>query len=357
MRKSSRSPSDWLKLLCANWAKENPTLVDGADEKLIALKPFLNGQLSCQLLCRLSIPDPPTKHELAPQHIVDFWKGLGIENDFDRIFIVSQVERFCTFYNVRGLFMDEEFMLEPPVLPCPPLDPNAPVTPVGIGSAPPFTGPIPIPPYPIANGMESAAAAAAAYAAAAEASDKLSKRQRSLVDFTNPAGIPYIAKDIKKLPKAEQRRLTHVRKEARIKEREAESIRRAADKAAREATREERRQKKIMVRLEREKYAQHQKEAALKRAAELVRYVCCFLISRDSVQPSVFCLLTFFSPPIKFVDLIEFQLRLLEVRQRHKQQQMQRLLLLGEVLYTNQNQRRRNVVLPLWFQLLMTFIR
>lgn len=278
MRKSSRAPSEWLKLLCANWAKENSSLVDGADEKLIALKPFLNGKLSCQLLCRLSIPDPPTKHELAPQHIVDFWKGLGIENDFDRIFIVSQVERFCTFYNVRGLFMDEEFMLEPPVLPCPPLDPNAPVTPVGIGTAPPFTGPIPIPPYPIANGMESAAAAAAAYAAAAEASDKLSKRQRALVDFTNPAGVPHFPKDMKKLPKSEQRRLTHVRKEARIKEREAETIRRAADKAAREATREERRQKKIMVRLEREKYAQHQKEAALQRAAELVRYVYCFLV-------------------------------------------------------------------------------
>jgi hypothetical protein len=49
------------------------------------------------------------------------------------------------------------------------------------------------------------------------------------------------------------------------------AIKRAADRAARDATREERRRKKVELRAQREKYAEQQKEAAMKRAAELVQ--------------------------------------------------------------------------------------
>lgn len=61
------------------------------------------------------------------------------------------------------------------------------------------------------------------------------------------------------------------RREVRQREREAANNRKAADRAAKEATREERRQKKLLLRQQREKFAQEQKNAALNRAAELVR--------------------------------------------------------------------------------------
>jgi hypothetical protein len=47
-------------------------------------------------------------------------------------------------------------------------------------------------------------------------------------------------------------------------------VRKAAERASREASREERRRKKLDIRMHREKFANEQKEAALKRAAELV---------------------------------------------------------------------------------------
>lgn len=71
--------------------------------------------------------------------------------------------------------------------------------------------------------------------------------------------------------KKEQRRVAQERKELRIRERESANARKAADRAAREATKEERRQKKLLLRMEREKFAQEQKNAALRRCAELVQ--------------------------------------------------------------------------------------
>jgi len=71
--------------------------------------------------------------------------------------------------------------------------------------------------------------------------------------------------------KREQRRLSQERKEQRAREREAIAMRKASERAAREATREERRRKKLEIRLQREKFASEQKEAALKRAADLVK--------------------------------------------------------------------------------------
>lgn len=61
------------------------------------------------------------------------------------------------------------------------------------------------------------------------------------------------------------------RREVKQREREAAHNRKAADRAAKEATREERRHKKLLLRQQREKFAQEQKNAALNRAAELVR--------------------------------------------------------------------------------------
>ena len=70
--------------------------------------------------------------------------------------------------------------------------------------------------------------------------------------------------------KREQRRLSQEKREQKNREREQVAIRKAAEKIAREASREERRRKKLELRQQREKFAQEQKEAALKRAAELV---------------------------------------------------------------------------------------
>mmetsp|Transcript_8096 Transcript_8096/g.12655 ORF Transcript_8096/g.12655 Transcript_8096/m.12655 type:complete len:417 (-) Transcript_8096:2460-3710(-) len=74
----------------------------------------------------------------------------------------------------------------------------------------------------------------------------------------------------KQTQKREQRRLSVERKEQRARERETIAVRKASERATRDATREERRRKKLEIRLQREKFAQEQKEAALKRAAELV---------------------------------------------------------------------------------------
>ena len=70
--------------------------------------------------------------------------------------------------------------------------------------------------------------------------------------------------------KREQRRLSMERRESKLRERENFQYRKSLERTARESTREERRQKKLAMRNQREKFANEQKEAALKRAAELV---------------------------------------------------------------------------------------
>lgn len=266
LRKASKTPADWLKLLCTTWSNENLALVEATNDKLLEQKPFLKGKLSAQLLCRLSIPDPPRKNEPLPQHAIEFWKSLGIVDDFDRCYIVSQVERFCTVYNLRGLYFDDEFPFGHPFFPS-----RYDNTPTATATRSPTASAAP---YAAANGIDAAAAAATAYAAAAAASVKLKAKSIELAKTqAKHSGTADILGDhlsVKSL-KFEQRRLSMEKKEARMKEREAANLRKAADKAARDATREERRQKKILLRLEREKFVQNQKEAALKRAADLVR--------------------------------------------------------------------------------------
>jgi len=265
MRKTNKPPSEWLRLLCKDWADENDDLVDCADVRFLQYKPYLKGLLSPQLLCRLSTPpskDPALDgtNSNAP---VDFWRILGIEDEFDKAYIVAQIERFSSHYNIRGIPIEDVDGIFPSDVTSP--DPAA-MAAAGI-SVSPSGG--------IISYVDSNATAAAAAAVAAAASDvsKLSKRQYSEVTRAHR-----MAKDAeralenerKQIIKREQRRVSLEKKEHKAREREALTVRKSAEREARDASREERRRKKLEIRMQREKFAQEQKDAALKRAAELV---------------------------------------------------------------------------------------
>ena len=97
MRKALKLPSQWLKLLCYDWAMDNEVLVETTDAKFLDYKPFLKGMLTSQLLCRLSIP-PATKpmfEDGTTTHSIDFWFILGIVDEFDRAYVISQVRCCC----------------------------------------------------------------------------------------------------------------------------------------------------------------------------------------------------------------------------------------------------------------------
>jgi len=269
MRKANKPPSEWLRLLCKDWAAENEDLVDTADSRFLDYKPFLKGMLSSQLLCRLSTaPSKDGLESASPtQSSVDFWRILGIDDEFDKSYITAQVERFCLLYNIRGvpgldetptdtLFGHDLSSSDPATLAA---------AAAGI-SVSPGGGIGPLPTF-----VDQTAAAMAV--AAADNISKLSKRQVSEVSRAHR-----MAKDAAKAleherrqnMKREQRRMSIERKEQKAREREAIAVRKASERAAREASREDRRRKKLEIRLQREKFAQEQKEAALKRAAELV---------------------------------------------------------------------------------------
>jgi hypothetical protein len=109
MRKASKPPSEWLNLLCREWAIENQVLVETADAKFLDYKPYLKGLVSSQLLCRLSIPtsnmipssamkinnntddNGPSSTSTPTSSAIDFWEILGISDAFDRAYIVAQV--------------------------------------------------------------------------------------------------------------------------------------------------------------------------------------------------------------------------------------------------------------------------
>lgn len=92
MRKATKPPSEWLKLLCKEWAIENTVLVETADAKFLDYKPYLKGLLTSQLLCRLSIPSTKdTTMDGSTSQSFDFWEILGISDSFDRAYIIAQV--------------------------------------------------------------------------------------------------------------------------------------------------------------------------------------------------------------------------------------------------------------------------
>lgn len=106
MRMASKPPSEWLYLLCPGWAALNANIVAATDVRLMSYKPYLGGQLSSQLLCRLSIFGKdavsfPWMEGNSPPSF-DFWKILGVEDDFDRAHIVANIERFCSVFNICG---------------------------------------------------------------------------------------------------------------------------------------------------------------------------------------------------------------------------------------------------------------
>lgn len=238
MRKASKPPSEWLRLLCRQWADENEVLVETADAKFIDFKPYLKGLLSSQLLCRLSIPsmkDPLDGGSVQP---FDFWEILGIEDSFDRAYIVSQVERFCAIYSIRALTIDDD-------------------------SLPLFAGDL--------SGADPTALAAAAAAGIVSPSGGLAYLDSNATAAAAAAILPADSKGLRQDSKQkEQKRLSLEKKEQKARDREAMALRKANERAAREASREERRRKKIEIRQQREKFASEQKEAALRRAAELV---------------------------------------------------------------------------------------
>mmetsp|Transcript_30896 Transcript_30896/g.57214 ORF Transcript_30896/g.57214 Transcript_30896/m.57214 type:complete len:594 (+) Transcript_30896:329-2110(+) len=264
MRMATKTPSEWLRLLCRDWSLENESIVAATDSRFLQYKSYLKGQLTSQLLCRLSISgnegSGPREHmaslEVAhdptmpalPPTTIDFWKILGVDDEFDRAHIVANIERFCSLYNIRGGTLDE-----------PPLIPGAIDNPtVVMGNNY----------YPDVMHMDTAAAAAAA--AGMSMPPPVLLYPMDHIDASAPAAkMQHVGgTKIRQTVKSQERRL---KAEMREREREAYSVRKAADKAARVATREESRQRKLTMRKQREEFAQKQKEAALRRAAELVQ--------------------------------------------------------------------------------------
>jgi hypothetical protein len=79
MRKTAKRPSEWLRLLCRDWAVENDGILDTCDQKFVEFKPYMKGILTSQLLCRLTIPATDGSAS------VDFLNVLGVEDEFDKV--------------------------------------------------------------------------------------------------------------------------------------------------------------------------------------------------------------------------------------------------------------------------------
>lgn len=240
MRRSQKSPSQWLRLLCSDWSKANGDVVEGSDSRFIEYKPYTQGLLSPQLLCRLSIPTKDTGTSSG----LDFWGILGVSDEFDKSYIVAQIERFNTLYNIRNPQLDDNDS--------------------------PFLG------SDFANADPTVIAAAAANLGGSpgfvlpaflnEGVAAATHAQSSLSRVAGPGSID----DILHLDKKEQRRISRERKEEKAKERQAAIIRKATERAQREAEREAKKRKREEIKIEREKFAKEQKDAAIKRAEDLV---------------------------------------------------------------------------------------
>lgn len=320
-RKAVKRPSEWLRILCKEWVILNDDIARACDDKFMEYKPYLKGLLTSQLLCRLSIPvvhNINNKEADGSGGVVDFWRILGITDEFDKAYIVAQVERFCAMYNIRGLpeISTEQhttssseglFASSPDPLAQPHGGASDAMAASGL-SVSPGGGMVGIPhgmppPYNLDQHHHhttttDAAAAVAAVASPAAPQEhhhqhhqqhhqqhpsvvgvagggggKLTKKQVSEVSRAQR-----LAKDAEKAleqerrqnMKKEQKRLSQERKEHKQREREALAQRKASERVQRETSREDRRKKKLEIRVEREKFAQQQKELALKRAAELV---------------------------------------------------------------------------------------
>mmetsp|Transcript_29945 Transcript_29945/g.45834 ORF Transcript_29945/g.45834 Transcript_29945/m.45834 type:complete len:505 (-) Transcript_29945:100-1614(-) len=211
MRKERLPPSEWLKLLCRDWVVENLEIAQGADLKFLGYKSYLKGKLSSQLLCRLSIPEF-RKDGKDDSMSFNFWRTLGLEDEFDIRHIISQIEKFCSLYSIRSTIAEDELLDDA-------LDDSAAAAAAGLLS-------------PLHNFLTTG----------------LEMNKQASPGRREPRPLPLS------------------NKAATI----ATHEKRAAEKLSRETTREEKRQKKLFLRHHREKIALEQKEAALKRAADLV---------------------------------------------------------------------------------------
>jgi hypothetical protein len=230
----------------------------------------------------------------------DFWEILGISDTFDRAYIVAQVrtitfvshnfvsvdvclnhptdescslssntqiERFCSLYSIRAISLedisDQLFV---------PDDPESiahdAVAGMHVSPSNTATGTIvSLPSY-----MNPTATAAAAAAAAVDVS-KFSKKQTAVLYQASKAAANAehaLVHERRQNFRREQRRVSLERKEQKNREKEESAKQKATERAVRESEREERRRRKLELREERERFAHEQKEAALKRAAELV---------------------------------------------------------------------------------------
>jgi len=245
MSKARKVPSAWLKLLCSDWVSTNSHVAEATDLKLLEYKPYLKGHLSSQLLCRLSIPEQAKEFDIPDA--LNFWKILGIIDDFDRAYIISQIERFCILYSIRAHFTDDD-LLDPIVI----NETAAVAEDVGLA-------------VNVATGID------------------LSDLSQEVVNYagntnmeTNAISSPFTLKGDEKTLDADSRRQViksdiRRKREVRQREREVAIIQKIAQKAAKEANRQEKRQKQLLLRQRREESAEKQKDAALRRAAELVR--------------------------------------------------------------------------------------
>jgi len=189
-------------------------------------------------LCRLSIPEQAKEFDIPDA--LNFWKILGIIDDFDRAYIISQIERFCILYSIRANFTDDDL-----------LDP-APAEDVGLSVRPEDVAAM----RDLSQAVTHYAVNASTEASTISSHFTLKGDEKTLDAYSRREAIK---SDILR------------KREVRQREREVANTRKIALKAAKEANREEKRQKKLLLRQHREQSAEKQKDAALQRAAELVR--------------------------------------------------------------------------------------
>lgn len=304
MKRATRRPSEWLKLLCKQWADENTDLVDATDGKFIAYKPYLKGYITSQLLCRLCIPSwsssnrkdginsttmtrSATSASSTDQSSFDFWSILNIHDEFDKAYIIAQVERFCALYNIRGVDTNSSLETVPTIPDSSPL-PDAVAAEAAMRTNPSSQSNTAIAaaaaaaaamdPNLLPPNFLTADATAAAVAAVAQHTDVLKQQQLAKKQNAEVTRVQRLVKDAeraleherKQNAKREMRRQNMIRKMQKQRDRELQQHRKSTERMAREAMREERRAKKASLRMQRERFAQEQKEAALQRAAELV---------------------------------------------------------------------------------------
>ena len=65
-------------------------IVGKVDEKMFSYKRYLRGQISAPLLLRMGD---------------NFWSALGVEDGFDRLYIISQIEKFCHLFGLNDVLM------------------------------------------------------------------------------------------------------------------------------------------------------------------------------------------------------------------------------------------------------------